>query len=74
MASCPAGWFQVCKSDTECGGGHDAGGLNRCVRQTCTQPSGLFGGGSSVTVEACAVPATLGNLNNAGALMGCVAQ
>ncbi len=72
MASCPSGWFQVCKSDTECRGERDAGG--QCVRQTCTDPGGLFGGGSSVTVEACAVPATLGNLNNAGALMGCVAQ
>jgi hypothetical protein len=74
MASCPSGWFQVCKTDTECGDGHDAGRLNRCVVQTCTEPSGLFGGGSSVTVEACAVPASLGNLNNGGALAGCVAQ
>jgi hypothetical protein len=74
MASCPTGWFQVCKSDTECGGGHDGGDSTRCVRQTCTQPPGLFSAGSSVTIEACAVPATLANLNNAGALMGCVAE
>ena len=74
LASCPSGWFQVCKSNTECGAKHDGGSPGRCVRQTCTQPSGLFGGGSSVTLEACAVPASLGNLNNDGALMGCVAQ
>lgn len=75
MASCSTGWFQVCKSHTECGAGGDAGGpLNRCVLQTCTMPSGLLGGGRSVVVEACAVPATLGNLNNNGALTGCVAN
>jgi hypothetical protein len=73
MTSCPSGWFQVCRSDTECGGGGD-GGTNRCIVQTCTQPAGLLTPGSSVTVEACAVPATLGNLGNHGALSGCVAQ
>jgi len=30
--------------------------------------------GSSVIVEACAVPASLTNLNNNGALAGCVAE
>jgi hypothetical protein len=74
MASCPSGWFQACKSHSECNSHGDAGGLNRCVLQTCTQPPGLLGGGSSVTVEACAVPSTLTNLNNGGALAGCVAQ
>jgi hypothetical protein len=73
MTSCPVGWFQVCKSDSECGGGGDAGG-GSCIVQTCTLPSGLLGGGSSVVVEACAVPPTLTNLNNRGALAGCVAR
>jgi hypothetical protein len=73
MSSCPGGWFKICKSDRECGEGDGGGSLNRCIVQTCTQ-IGLLGGGTSVTIEACAVPATLGNLGNRGALPGCVAQ
>jgi hypothetical protein len=78
MASCPSGWFQVCKSNTECGTG-DGGGLNRCVLQTCTQPPGLLTPGSSVVVEACAQPAgivtiDIGTTGPSGALAGCVAQ
>jgi hypothetical protein len=80
MASCPSGYFQVCKSDTECpsSGGvtatGDGGAGGKCVVQTCTMPPGLLGGGSSVVVEACAVPPTLTNLNNRGALAGCDAK
>jgi hypothetical protein len=80
MSSCPSNWFQICKSNTECGGGSDAGGLNQCIRQTCTQPPGLLTQGSSVVVEACAVPAppglsiSLGGAGSGGALQGCVAQ
>jgi hypothetical protein len=78
MASCPSGWFQVCKSNTECGTG-DGGGLNRCVLQTCTQPPGLLTPGSSVVVEACAQPSgivtiNIGTTGPSGALAGCVAQ
>jgi hypothetical protein len=73
MAGCPQGWFQVCRSNTECGSG-DGGGLNRCVLQTCTQPPGLLTPGSSVVVEACAVPPSLGSFSTSGALEGCVAQ
>jgi hypothetical protein len=72
MSSCPSGWFQICKSNTECGGGSSGGG--NCIRQTCTQPPTLLTSGSSVVVEACAVRASLTNLNNSGALAGCVAQ
>jgi hypothetical protein len=74
LSSCPSGWFKICKSDRECGQGDGGGSLNHCIRQVCTQLPGLLGGGSSVTIEACAVPATLGNLDNHGALPGCVAQ
>ena len=78
MSSCPSGWFQICKSNTECGTG-DGGGVNRCVLQTCTQPPGLLTEGSSVVVEACAVPPGLvtigfGTSGPSGALAGCVAQ
>jgi hypothetical protein len=72
MTSCPSGWFQICKSNTECGGG--SSGAGSCIRQTCTEPPTLLTTGSSVIVEACAVPATLTNLNGNGALAGCVAE
>ncbi|MGH7440172.1 MAG: hypothetical protein ACRENE_31150, partial [Polyangiaceae bacterium] len=74
MSSCPSGWFKICKTDRECGDGDGGGSLDRCIVQNCTQLPGLLGGGASVTIEACAVPATLGNLGNHGALPGCVAQ
>jgi|HubBroStandDraft_5_1064220.scaffolds.fasta_scaffold210614_2 hypothetical protein len=78
MSSCPTGWFQICRSNTECGTG-DGGGVNRCVLQTCTQAPTLLTAGSSVVVEACAVPPGfitigIGTSGPTGALSGCVAQ
>jgi hypothetical protein len=45
MPSCPAGNFQVCRSDTECGGG-DAGGPKKCILQTCPTSAGGGAGGA----------------------------
>jgi hypothetical protein len=46
------GYYQTCRSDSECGADSDAGAAKRCILQTCTAPG--FGG-TSITIEACAV-------------------
>jgi hypothetical protein len=49
--------FQLCRTDSECGQGTDAGAAKKCIVQTCgTQMFGAACGGTMVTVEACAYP------------------
>jgi hypothetical protein len=51
MPSCPAGNFQVCRTDSECGGG-DSGAPHKCIVQKC--PTGPGAGAGTITVQACA--------------------
>ena len=66
MPSCANGWSQICRTHAECG--DDAGSPARCVLQTCGSSFG-FGGGRSVTLEACSTGST-----NGGALPYCTAN
>jgi hypothetical protein len=64
MPSCTGGTYQICHTHAECGLG-DAGTPPTCILQTCM--SFGFGGGGSVTLEACAVAGATGG----GALPYC---
>ncbi len=61
--------FQICRTDGECGA--DAGPLQRCIPQTCTNPTP--GSHASFKIEACAVAPTY-PYNPGPALYGCVAN
>jgi hypothetical protein len=66
-SACPAGTFQLCRTNGDCG--VDGGAPGKCIVQSCTDPS------TSVAhiAEACSQPPTLMNPLG-GALYGCVAK
>jgi hypothetical protein len=70
--ACPATTtFQICRTDGECGA--DAGPLQKCIPQTCTDPTSATH--ASFDIEACAVAPVYFPYNNPGpALYGCVAK
>jgi loricrin len=57
MPSCGVGYFQVCRSDSECGTTSDAGAAKKCILQTCPTTEGAT---TTITVEACAYPTVTG--------------
>ncbi len=66
--TCPTNTFQSCLTNSECATGSDAGGLMRCIPQTCTNPAPA----RTIRVEACALPPTA--MNPAGTLSYCTAD
>jgi len=60
--SCPAGNFQVCRTDAECGTG-DGGAPQKCIVQSCPTGPGAM---TTVTLEACAYPTTTGGYPGGG--------
>jgi hypothetical protein len=69
LASCNGNQnVQICRTDSECGGGADAGGLQKCVLQTC----------GSLTLQLCAVSPGGGfggpPVDAGGAYPGCTAN
>jgi hypothetical protein len=73
MPSCPAGDFQLCRTDSECGSG-DSGAPKQCIVQTC--PTGPMADAGTVTVEACAyyTPGGFGGAGTWGPLPACTAK
>jgi hypothetical protein len=63
MTSCPLGYFQVCRTDAECGNADAGAASEKCIVQTCYTSMAMTATG---TVEACAYPGTGGGGNFPG--------
>jgi hypothetical protein len=73
----PTTYFQLCRTDSECGATTDAGAAQKCIVQTCGTQPGLGGtcGGTMVKVEACAYPTPgFGGTTTWGPLPECTAD